>query len=117
MRVLVVEDEPLVRMAAEEDLIELGCAVTAVDNGDAACAMFETGEVFDVLFTDIRMPGNLDGWELAKRARQLLPTVGVIYASGYPGTMVEPLPNSYFLKKPYRLVELKDAVNSCRSCR
>lgn len=116
MRVLVVEDEPLVRMAVEEDLIEVGYVVTAVGSGDAAYALLEKGEIFDVMVTDIRMPGSLDGWELAKRARQLFPTLGVIYASGYPGTMDDPLPGSFFLKKPYRLAELTNAVNSCRSC-
>ncbi|QGN55784.1 response regulator [Novosphingobium sp. Gsoil 351] len=112
-RVLLVEDEALVRMAAEEDLAELGHDVVVAENGDAAFAHLTAGEPFDVLVTDIRMPGKLDGWSLASQARQILPQLGVVYVSGFAGSFGELLPGSKFLKKPYRMAQLEEAVKAC----
>ena len=109
-RVLLAEDEALLRVMAEEDLIEMGCTVHAASNGEAAYAVLESGAEFDVLVTDIRMPGAIDGWDLARRARALLPGIGIIYVSGYPGERRDPLPASHFIKKPYRLAELEAAL-------
>jgi CheY-like chemotaxis protein len=109
-RVLLVEDEPLVRIMAEEDLAELGCAVTAADSGDAAIDVLAGGAEFDVLVTDIRMPGSLDGWALAREVRRRFPGIGIVYVSGYAGETHDPLPGSHFVKKPYRLEQLHQAV-------
>lgn len=109
-RVLLAEDEALLRVMAEEDLIELGCTVHAACDGEAAFAILQSGAQFDVLVTDIRMPGTIDGWDLARRARALLPEIGVIYVSGYPGERRDPLPSSHFIKKPYRFADLEAAL-------
>lgn len=108
--VLLVEDEPLIRMMAEEDLAELGHSVTAAADGDAAFALISKGLVFDILVTDIRMRGMIDGWELARRARAALPAVGIVYISGYAGDTHQPIGNSRFVKKPYRIDQLAEAV-------
>jgi len=55
----------------------------------------------DVLFTDIRLPGDLDGWRLAATAREAKPELPVIYASGYVVEKGAAVPGSIFLKKPY----------------
>lgn len=107
---LLVEDEVLVRYVAEEDLGEMGCSVFTASTGDEALARLEAGERFDLLVTDIRMPGAVDGWELARRARQVLPSIGVIYVSGYAGEHHDPVESSQFLKKPYRLEQLREAL-------
>lgn len=109
-RVLLAEDETILRVMAEEDLADLGCVVTAAGDGEAAFAILATGSEFDFLVTDIRMPGSIDGWELARRARAVLPDIGIVYVSGYPGEKVDPLPSSHFIKKPYRLAELAAAL-------
>ena len=81
-RVLLVEDELLVREVAAEDLGEIGFDVTPASDGDEALEILRQGQGFDLLFTDIRMPGQLDGWDLAREARQLIPDLKVIYATG-----------------------------------
>ena len=80
--VLLVEDELLVRELASEDLGDAGFEVTAASDGDEALGYLREGRRFDLLFTDIRMPGATDGWQLAREARQLLPDIRVIYATG-----------------------------------
>lgn len=110
-RVLLAEDEAILRVMAEEDLAELGYLVTTACDGEAALAVLESGTGFDILVTDIRMPGKIDGWELARRARAAFPGIGIVYVSGYPGDLVDPLPLSHFIKKPYRLAELAAALS------
>jgi CheY-like chemotaxis protein len=60
--VLLVEDELLVRELASEDLGDAGFEVTAASDGDEALGYLREGRQFDLLFTDIRMPGETDGW-------------------------------------------------------
>ncbi|MGK6324744.1 response regulator [Sphingomonas sp. DT-51] len=102
-KVLLVEDEPLVRAIAAQELEDYGFTIVAASNGDEAIARLMNGEQFDLIFTDIRMPGNNDGWQVASYARKKIPGVAVIYATGYsekPENLVE---GSLFFKKPYRL--------------
>ena len=102
----------LVRLMAEEDLAELGLDVTSADTGDDGFVVLAHQRDFDLLFTDIRMPGDIDGWELARRARELVPTIKVIYVSGFPGEATDPVDGSRFLKKPYRFDELREALSA-----
>lgn len=101
----------LVRAIAEEDLEEIGCEVTAASTGDEAARLLRSGEQFELLVTDIRMPGEVDGWELARIARELLPQIKVIYVSGFPGESHDPVDGSRFIKKPYRMDQLREAVS------
>ena len=105
-RVLVAEDELLVREFIVEELADAGYDVEASDNGDAALKLLQSGVRFDLLFTDIRMPGKIDGWELGRNAADLVPGIRIVYATGYSG---QPRPlNAYeaFLTKPYRTVDV-----------
>jgi CheY-like chemotaxis protein len=107
--ILVVEDDVLVRSFIVEELADAGYDVLEADNGELA-AELAVHRPFDVLFTDIRLPGAIDGWDLAKLVRGLKPRVPVIYATGYTSKRDQQLPGSVFLMKPYRPVELLHAI-------
>ena len=111
-RVLLVEDELLVREVAAEDLGEAGFDVTPASDGDEALAILRDNAEFDLLFTDIRMPGSTDGWELARQARQMIPGLRVIYASGLGDAGDELLDGECFVRKPYNLKDLRKALST-----
>jgi signal transduction histidine kinase/CheY-like chemotaxis protein len=81
-RILVVEDDPMVLEFAVAQIASLGYCLEKATSGRQALAFFEKGERFDLLLTDIVMPG-MDGVQLAERAEQLQPGLRVLYASGY----------------------------------
>ena len=83
--VLVVEDDLAVREMAAETLREAGWQVSEAPDGRVALAMLAAGERFDLLFTDVVMPGGISGQELAETARRLCPGLAVLLASGYVG--------------------------------
>ena len=82
-RVLVVEDDDDVRRAAVEMLLGLGYAVFEAKNADRALALMENGIEFDVLFSDVIMPGKLKSTELAHEVSRRRPGVAVLFTSGY----------------------------------
>ena len=109
-RVLLVEDELLVREVAAEDLAEIGFDVTAATDSDEAIGLLRDGEAFDLLFTDIRMPGSTDGWQLAREARERLPDIRIIYATGL-GDAADGLEDGErYVRKPYSLSDLRSAL-------
>ena len=102
VHILVVEDELLIAEWVAESLTEQGFDVrTASNAGDAlrqlAC------EPIDVLFTDINLPGSMDGATLARRAREMQPNLPVVYASARVGTLAPEarVPGAVLLGKPY----------------
>ena len=101
-RVLVVEDEVLVSEMISDALTEDGFDVHVSSNADDALHYLSRHSV-DVLFTDIDLPGSMDGGHLARCAREMKPELSVIYASGKaPGLRhVAKVPGSIFLQKPY----------------
>ncbi|HEX7006256.1 MAG TPA: PAS domain S-box protein [Alphaproteobacteria bacterium] len=108
--VLVVEDDPFVRGYAASTLESLGYAVvTAVDGRDALSQLAKLPDV-DLLFTDIVMPGGINGWELVERALRLKPGLRVLLTSGYALETLASrgrLPTgAVVLNKPYRKAEL-----------
>jgi CheY-like chemotaxis protein len=105
LRILLAEDEPLLRELTSDDLRDAGYTVACAANGDKALQVLEQ-EFFEVLVTDIRMPGSLDGWELARTARDRWPEIKVVYLSGYSPEVQQPVPGGRFLKKPCRLEDL-----------
>jgi CheY-like chemotaxis protein len=109
-RILLVEDEFLLREATCEDLRELG--YEAVCAGDAAEAWERLNEEPEIcgLITDIRMPGKWDGWELARQARTARPDLPVIYVSGFSDAQPQPVPGGVYIKKPYRFEDIRDAL-------
>ena len=79
--VLVVEDETLILDMISQELTEQGFAVLEAETGEATVSLIKSGQTVDVLFTDIRLPGELDGWRLAATARQAKPELPVIYVT------------------------------------
>ena len=83
-RVLLVEDDDRLRAVLERQIRSLGYQVTVAESGDAALELLEGGLTVDLLVTDVVMPGGLMGTHLARRARAEMPTLPVIFLSGYP---------------------------------
>jgi CheY-like chemotaxis protein len=101
LRVLLVEDDPLIRLSTEDQLTDCGCEVVAVRDGERALAALQAG-AFDLLFSDARLPG-MSGPELIGRSLAQWPGLRVVLASGYsdlsaalpPGVRVVTLPKPY----------------------
>lgn len=114
--ILLVEDEALLLEMTKSDLEDLGFTVIPASNGDDALQILQTGAPISALLTDIRMPGLHDGWELARRARDLHPALPVLYASGFSANTPRPVPGSIFLQKPYRLRDIEKALEDLSVC-
>ncbi|MBB5771524.1 PAS domain S-box-containing protein [Brevundimonas vesicularis] len=112
--ILVVEDEAFVREHVCRQLVRLGYTVHSAIDGPSAMSKIEAIGSFDLLLTDIMMPGGLDGRELASLVRQKHPKVSVIFTSGYSENNLSGMecvqPGLRLLKKPYRRQVLADAV-------
>jgi len=106
--VLLVEDEPLICDLAAEVLAEQGFEVRAVSTAMEALRHLISGSQIDVLFTDINLPGGMDGEALAQRARELRPDLPVMYTSGRRISIetIDPVDGSMFVAKPYNPVEI-----------
>ena len=106
--VLLVEDEPMISDMAVEALEEQGFEVQAVANAGDALRCLIAGSPIDVLFTDVNLPGGMDGAALARRARELQPDLPIVYTSGRRSTIehMEPVEGSMFLPKPYDLFRI-----------
>jgi PAS domain S-box-containing protein len=81
--VLVVEDDAAVRETVVSLLGELGYTVLQAESADRALELVKAGAAVDLLFTDVVMPGKLRSSDLADQVRQLLPTIGILFTSGY----------------------------------
>jgi CheY-like chemotaxis protein len=100
-KVLVVEDDPGLQEVIVSHLREAQFGVITAGTGDEALAYLKGGEPLDVLFTDIRTPGEADGWEVARRFRERYPELPVLYATGFEETL-HPVPGGVLIPKPYR---------------
>lgn len=100
--VLIVEDEPLVLEITSEEFVDAGYEVISVADGLRAMEHLAGEERIDLLFTDIRVEGELDGWSIAEAARDLRPTLPVIYATGFTAQDIRMVKGGVFFKKPYR---------------
>jgi two-component system, response regulator PdtaR len=99
--VLLVEDEVLIRLMVADELRDLGLQVLEASNADEALSILESSLSVHLLFTDVRMPGPLDGIALAKLARARFPHLKLIIASSRE-LEVSPRADAY-LCKPYDL--------------
>jgi CheY-like chemotaxis protein len=110
--ILVVEDEPLVRLTIVEALQDGGYSVLEAAEGHAALAEIERVEELRGLVTDIRMGATPSGWEVAQQAREKFPALAVVYVTGdsiteWPSNGV---PQSAVLQKPFASAELVAAL-------
>lgn len=114
VRVLLVEDEGLIRLMAAETLSGEGFEVIEARNGDEAARLLDGPDGFDVLFTDVKMPGTLDGIDVAMHARRRDPAISVLVVSGYGGQFMSRLgvlaPPAVFISKPYSLKQIVGTV-------
>ncbi len=110
--VLVVEDEPLVRIVATDAIADSG--IMAWEAGDAAEALRALDEHprIGLVVTDVKMPGHLDGLGLAEKVTDARPEMVVIITSGHVTVDAEELPErGSFLPKPYRTERLVELVH------
>jgi CheY-like chemotaxis protein len=108
--ILVVEDESLVRMNIATELEYLGYRVFEAADADAALSTLAE-EAADVLFTDVDMPGSMDGLELATLVRVRFPLMPIIVVSGHSAVAANKLPSgSEFLTKPYLRDQIVAAI-------
>jgi two-component system, response regulator PdtaR len=100
--VLIVEDEPLLRLLAVDIFAESGFEVLEASSGDEALAMLNSAPTIDAVFTDIEMPGKTDGLALARYCRATCSCRAVILTSGRVQPFSDDVPNGVkFLSKPY----------------
>jgi len=105
-RVLVVEDEFLIRLSLSEALAEAGFVVTEAETADAALPLIQADPSFDLLVTDIQLPGELDGSALARAARDLQPALPVLFMTGCLPPGLTQSPYDVYVSKPYSLDEI-----------
>lgn len=100
--VLVVEDEPLLRMAAIDMVEDAGFDVVEATNADEAVRILEVRTDIRIVFTDIDMPGSINGLKLAAAVRDRWPPIDIVIVSGHvkPNSSDLP-PGSVFFSKPY----------------
>src|SRR6266404_8285351 len=110
--VLVVEDEFLVRLHVAESLREEGFRVIEAVNGDEAAAILQTSTPIDVVVTDFRMPGTMDGAGLARFIRERRPQLKIIMTSGDLSGPPAGCRLDGFFMKPYRLADLARLIRS-----
>lgn len=104
-RILVVEDEQLLRSLAVDALRDAAYEVVEAEDGDSALLILRAdAPAFHILFTDVHMPGTLNGVALAHETRRCWPWVGLLIASGQLMPKAHELPDgSRFLPKPYEM--------------
>jgi len=112
-KVLLVEDEPMIRAIGMDALEDAGYEVIEARDADEAVRILELlGEVH-VLFTDIRMPGSMDGLALARLVHERWPAMKILITSGDTFPRTSQLPDDgHFLAKPYRMDALQNEVTS-----
>jgi CheY-like chemotaxis protein len=115
VKILLVEDDRDVREMATEMLTLRGHGVAAAADGAEALRIFGERGDFDLLFTDIALPGELDGFDLARRLKRFAPDLRVLYATAYADLAGSELGMVYgkVIQKPYRSEQLQQEI--CRT--
>jgi CheY-like chemotaxis protein len=114
--ILVVEDDPLVRQYVLTQIQSLGYTTFSASNGAEALAVIDSGKEIDLLFTDVIMPGNMNGRELAEAAIRRRPDMRVLYTSGYTENAIihhgRLDAGVLLLAKPYRRSDLATLIRA-----
>lgn len=113
-KLLVAEDDVFVRSMIAEFLRDAGFDVLEAGSADEAIAHFETEADIDLLFSDVRMPGSMDGTELVERVKGRWPSTHVVLTSGYSSALSETQAKTRerILPKPYRPLSVLAAILS-----
>jgi CheY-like chemotaxis protein len=112
--VLIAEDEFIIRLTIAEFLRDEGYDVIEAGNADEALDVFRSGIAVDLLFTDVRMPGTMDGCELAQRVRAEWPSTPIIITSAYAESLLSARSASedFVVPKPYRPQAVLTTINA-----
>ena len=111
--ILVVEDEILIRMNSVDMIRDLGFEVIEAVNADEAVSLLESVPGIEVVFTDIQMPGSMDGLLLASVVRHRWPPVALLIASGRERPSAADMPaGARFIPKPYSRYELGEQLHA-----
>jgi CheY-like chemotaxis protein len=107
-RVLVVEDEVLIRSLVAEELREEGLQVIEAATADETWAFLKSGEKINLIFSDVHMPGSMNGLDLARRVNSIYPDIRFILTSGNIGS--SEIYGISFLPKPYSFIVAVDVI-------
>ncbi|MEA3105824.1 MAG: hypothetical protein QOI88_429, partial [Gammaproteobacteria bacterium] len=114
--ILLVEDDPMVRSYANKQLASMGYRVVEAANALTALDVLRGAEVFDLLFTDVVMPGGMSGRQLVDEALRIRPALKILYTSGYTENAIVHHgrldPGVNLLPKPYRRKELAEKIRN-----
>jgi CheY-like chemotaxis protein len=114
--VLVVEDEQLLRMDAAEIIAAAGFEVLEAATADEAIDILESRDDIRVVFTDIQMPGSMDGLKLARAVSGRWPPIKIVATSGHVRIGPDDLPaGGRFVPKPYSAVQITELLNELTS--
>jgi CheY-like chemotaxis protein len=111
MVVLVVDDEMFARLFAVQIFLDLGFTVLEAGSAEEGLDMLDRNDDVDLLFTDISMPGLMDGLELVRHVRAANPAIALLVTSGHVAPAADLLPDgTLFLAKPYTAHALMGAI-------
>lgn len=100
--ILVIEDEPLIRMTVADDLQDAGFRVLVAGNADEGLRLLDADASIHAIFTDVDMPGELDGLKLAWIVRDRRPPIEIVITSGHRSIGMTDMPErAVFFPKPY----------------
>jgi len=114
--ILVVEDEILVRLMIAEALRGAGFGVVEAGTADEALAILEKDAPVDLVFTDVRMPGTMDGVALVGLLRKAHPNLKIAVASGYSPDWPSPNLADAFIGKPYEVARAVNRIKALLEC-
>ena len=111
--ILVVEDDQLVQQTLEDTLIEGGFEVAMVASGEEAVELLKGQTSYRAIVTDINLSGEIEGWEVARVAREIDAALPIVYMTGAAGDEwpSKGVPHSILLKKPFAPAQLVTAVS------
>jgi two-component system, response regulator PdtaR len=113
--VLVVEDDALIRLTIVDYLLGLGLNPVEADTADAAIAILEARGDIRLVFTDVQMPGTMDGIQLARYVRKRWPPTAIVICSATNQADADDLPtNCYWLAKPVDVHSIQIAINTAK---
>ena len=116
--VLVVEDDEVLRMCAAEVATDAGFSPVEAANADEAFAILENRSDIALLFTDIQMPGSMDGLDLARTVHDRWPAIKIILVSGRVELSEHERPvNSRFFQKPFTMKQIIEGLQEMISSR
>ena len=109
--ILLVDDEELIRVTLHEYLSDMGYDVITASNGGDALSVVDRPVVIDLIITDIRMPGNTDGFQLIDYAKRRRPQTRMIAMSGFVGNHGAKITTAdSFLSKPFTFMALERGI-------